>query len=269
MKRSTQPALLVTAALAVSCAQLIGADFDDAKPRPAGVSNGGSDSSGGAAGTDSSGGSDAGGRAGDAGSGGLGGEGGDAGSAGAAAQAGQSGAGGSSGGSGAEAGASGSAGESGTGGAGIGPLVINEINGDSPDYVELLNLGAAALDLSGWSVADDTVDTSGNEVPDRSQMYTFPPNTLVGAGERVLIVAIPESTPSPGQTTLCSGYPAPCYQAVFGISNTDGDRIYVLNERGDIVVVESYPGNDAYRRFPDGVGTFSSGSATPNSANTP
>jgi hypothetical protein len=266
--RRTAPFVLL-AILAIGCEQLIGADFD---VKLADSGSGGKAATGGSGGTSSGGGAGEDGTGGAGDTGGSSGSGGEAGLAGTAGMAGMAAAG--SGGTGASGGAGGTGGSGGSGGSGglagmaggggeTFPIVVNEIRGNSPDYIELMNVGSEPFDLGNYGVADDDAG-----LPKLSEAYRFPAPTIVPAGGRILIVTGEQLTPSPGSTTSCSGYPAPCFQAVFGISNS-GDHIYVLDAaQTDLVRSDAaYPAAaNVIQRIPDGTGAFMPG-GTPNAPN--
>ncbi len=50
---------------------------------------------------------------------------------------------------------------------------VNEFSSNNPDFVELVNTGTGAVDLSGWMLKDDTDNNA----------YTFPAGSSIAAGE--------------------------------------------------------------------------------------
>src|SRR5690606_24621719 len=53
--------------------------------------------------------------------------------------------------------------------AGEGDIVINEVNSQGDDFVELLNVGASDVDVSGWVITDS----------DPTHVFTFPSGTVI------------------------------------------------------------------------------------------
>jgi hypothetical protein len=140
---------------------------------------------------------------------------------------------------------------------GAGNVTINEImadnstavlNGlDRPDYVELRNNTAAAVDLSGWFLTDD------EQQPTR---YAFPAGTTIAANG-YLVVWCDTNNASPG---LHSG---------FGLSRR-GQRVILLqgNIIRDAIAFGPQPVNTAIGRFSDGVGSWTMVNASPGETNT-
>lgn len=257
------PLLFVLGAL--GCQQIIGADFDDAhlaEEFTAGTSAGGNS---GMSGRSGSGGSDAGGSAGVAGTSGGGSAGENAGGSAGSAGGGEAGIGGTSGsggagGSGGSSGSAGMGGSAGTGGGAPFTVVVNEIRSNSPDYVELYNGGTAEFNLSGYRLADDNGGT-----PKLSEALRFPDGAVIPAGGRVVVY-----TGSDVTTANCTGVTVPCYVATFGISNSSGDRIYILHPTENTPVLtqsDILPNVDTYCRFPDGAATWAVCAATPGGQN--
>jgi len=191
---------------------------------------GGDGASGGAAGAAAGGTSGAGGSAGAGG-----GKAGSSGTAGAAGTAGGSGTAGSPG----VGGSSGAAGSSGGGGASGKTIVINEVesNGDAMgDWVELMNVSGATVDISGWKLKDDT------------DSHAF--------------VVVPSGT------TLASGgfYRIYVFQT-FGLGAPDMARLFDPSSN----LVDSYSwtthATGTYGRCPDGTGAFVDSTPTPAAAN--
>lgn len=66
-------------------------------------------------------------------------------------------------------------------------VVINEVYTGTPDYVELRNLGAAPVDVSGWTVQTfETASTSGG-TPSAEPVYTIPAGTIIASQEQLLL----------------------------------------------------------------------------------
>lgn len=111
-------------------------------------------------------------------------------------------------------------------------VAINEIesNGDATDWVEIVNTGASAVDLSGWSVMDN--DPNGHAA---------------------------ETTPLPAGTTLAPGayfvFDQPA-DFVFGLGN--GDTVTIRDSSGNTVDEHVYAAHadGVLARCADGTGEF-------------
>lgn len=111
-------------------------------------------------------------------------------------------------------------------------VAINEIesNGDTTDWVEVVNTGASAVDLSGWSVMDS--DPNGHAA---------------------------ETTPVPSGTTLAPGayfvFDQPADFA-FGLGN--GDTVTIRDANGNTVDEHVYAAHadGVWARCPEGTGEF-------------
>jgi hypothetical protein len=122
-----------------------------------------------------------------------------------------------------------------TSGGGNGSVVINEIDPDL-DWIELHNVGDAAFDLSGLTLADE--ETPGT--PKLAEAILFPAGTSLAAGAYVFVLAKQDAVVMPGEQapqTMCDPGPSPCFYAPFGLSGSNGDGVYVLD--GDTVVTSA------------------------------
>jgi len=158
----------------------------------------------------------------------------------------------------------------GTGTTGQAKVVINEIFATGDEWIELVNVGDAVLDLEGYGVADQLDDGT----PKLMDAVRFEAGTKLSPGEYLLIVTNVKS-PSSGVQTDClaKGGPPTCYQAVFGISASNGDKIFFLSPKDDILEEAPYPINavadgQSYGRLPNGIGMFAACAPTPGEANT-
>ena len=108
-------------------------------------------------------------------------------------------------------------------------MKINELSSNSPDFVELVNTGAEAVDLSGWVLKDSTDNNS----------YTFPSGSSI-AGGAIL------------------GLSGENVEFAFGLGNGDAVRLFAPG----LVPIDSYtypahpPAGQSYGRCPDGTGAF-------------
>ena len=66
-------------------------------------------------------------------------------------------------------------------------VVINEVYTGTPDYVELRNLGAAPVDISGWTVQTFQTSSTGGGTPSAEPVYTIPAGTIIASQEQFLL----------------------------------------------------------------------------------
>lgn len=117
---------------------------------------------------------------------------------------------------------------------GTGGVVLNEVDCHGRDWVEVVNRSAAAVDLSGWSVADDPAR--------EGHQYALPAGSVVQAGGRLVVKQAEEPDP---------GFP-------FGIKCAK-DTIYLVDAGGavaDQVAVGDAPSGSTWGRLPDATGTW-------------
>jgi competence protein ComEC len=88
------------------------------------------------------------------------------------------------------------------------------------EYVVFENTGEEVLDLSGWTVQDESGAT-----------YTFPTNTTLDAGATLTLRT------GSGTATATERY----WNADRPIWNNDGDTVIVTNADGQEVLTERYP----------------------------
>lgn len=157
-----------------------------------------------------------------------------------------------------------------SGGSGGMPVVINEIRAADGDYVELFNTSSAAFDLSDFGLAD----SEGPGTPKLSEAARFPAGTMIQAGEHLLIVAGQDPADGVGPHDMClpDGGPATCYYSQWGISDGNGDAIFLLQPDDTVVEEAAYPAaaapaGSSWGRFPDGTGDFAVTEPTPGDAN--
>lgn len=172
-------------------------------------------------------------------------------------------------GSGSGSSSSSSSGQSSSGAMGTAKLVINEMQATTEDWVEILNIGDAVADLSGMGLADQ--DTDGT--PKIADAVRFIEGQKLVPGEYLLVVAnVKNPNPGPQSDCLQSGGPSTCYQAVWGISGSNGDQIFLLSPTDDVVTSAQYPVNavvdgQSYCRLPNGIGDFAACKPTPSELN--
>ncbi|MFP2932512.1 lamin tail domain-containing protein [Pyxidicoccus sp. 3LG] len=106
---------------------------------------------------------------------------------------------------------------------GTGNVIVNEVLVNEPgsdtagEFVELVNIGTGAVDLSGWTVSDAAL-----------VRHTFPSGTSLAAGKAVVVFGGAAGIPSgtPGAVTASTG--------TLGLSNS-GDTVTLKNASGTAV----------------------------------
>jgi hypothetical protein len=145
-------------------------------------------------------------------------------------------------------------------------IVVNEVKASSTDFLELYNTSAEPVDISGWGVTG-TDDAGGFSSPVR-----FAAGTVLQPGEFLLIVAGQLETRGPIEDSAqCLGA-ASCYHSAWGISQSRGETIRVLETGATVHYEVTYPANGvpdarSWGRLPDGTGAFGNTKPTPGSAN--
>ena len=144
-------------------------------------------------------------------------------------------------------------------------LVINEVCGKSPDFVEIFNPGTTAVDIADWGVTEAKDHDSGPGSPKSPALFAG--GTKLAAGEYAVVYGAPKDG---GLTPTC---PATlCLQATWNISNSSGATAYLLNAAGTAVAEVPYPAEtvgdgQSWGRLPNGTGAFAINTATPGKAN--
>ena len=149
-----------------------------------------------------------------------------------------------------------------------GAIVINEISGKGDEWIEIVNAGTSAVDLSGYSVTDG--DKEGG-APKMSDSVVFPAGTVLSPNAYV-IVGTPSADAGPSASACPAGPESYCVKSSFGISNKDGDNVFVLDKSQAILVHESYPANvvttgQTWGRLPNATGAFQVTQPTPGATN--
>jgi hypothetical protein len=113
------------------------------------------------------------------------------------------------------------------------------INTSDDEFIEFYNVGAGALDISGYTVEDAS-----------SVRHTFPASTIIPAGEFLTLFGN-------GTPTGISGISQVASSGTVGLNN-GGDTVTVRNVGGAIVVTETYTGvtDQSVCREPDFTGAF-------------
>ena len=129
-----------------------------------------------------------------------------------------------------------------------GDVVINEVqaNGSTPDFIELKNTTAAAIDIAGNGLTDDILN---------STRYVFPAGTTLSAGG-YLLVYCDSNTAAPG---LHTG---------FGL-DSGGQRIVLTNAGAirDFIAFGPQARGYTIARVADGTGAFTLTLPTPGATN--
>ncbi len=143
-------------------------------------------------------------------------------------------------------------------------VVINEIladppsgeagdaNGDSirhssqDEFVELLNIGLRSVELSGWQLSDKGTDSD--------KRFTFPAETWIGPGERVVLFGGGAPVEIGGQVFTDDG------KLGSGLRNS-GDAVYLIDQAGPDTVARATYGPEGGKdqslvRHPEGRGGF-------------
>lgn len=113
------------------------------------------------------------------------------------------------------------------------PNTGDSIDNDQYEYIELLNTGATAVDLSGFFFDGIT--------------YTFPPGTMLASGARYLLVR--------NTTAFAAKYPSVSHDGIYlsGLSN-GGEKIRLKNGNGTTVISVDYNDDPPWVLSPDGMG---------------
>ena len=140
-------------------------------------------------------------------------------------------------------------------------LTINEINSSPDDWVELMNTGDKALDISGFEIRDNSDD----------HRWRFPEGTSIAPGE--LLVVDAKST-GLIYDDVEGKYVEGTFEAAIGIGS--GDSIRLFDKEGQLIEEfswtehASFEGDAAkasFGRYPDGKGDFRLTKETKGTAN--
>lgn len=136
---------------------------------------------------------------------------------------------------------------------GLGLLTVNEVAVSQGDFIELLNIGTGAMDLSGYLVADLANDGGAK----LEEALPLPAGTQVGVGEFLLL-----------QDSTCA---APCFEFGFGLGGS-GDAVFLISPTGTQTLRFDIPATphgsgQSFGRLPDGTGHFVVTERTPGAPN--
>jgi hypothetical protein len=165
---------------------------------------------------------------------------------------------------------------------GSGRIVINEISAGD-EWIEIVNSGTASFDLEGYRIADRDKVTGAPKV---TESVRFPKGTVLAVGAYLLVrgggaggdplgnVDAGFDAGDGGAKPCPSGGQAYCFNAAFGVSNKNGETIYLLKPDLNVETSVDYPplaaaGTMTYSRFPSGNPTaaFKPLLASPGAAN--
>lgn len=138
-----------------------------------------------------------------------------------------------------------------------GGVVINELAGTGGDYVELFNASDAVVDLSGYGLAD-----SADGGIRYASAVRVPAGTSLAARGYFTFSLETDCTVSP------------CVRGEFGISQSAGELITLLDDENNLVEQQTYPANAAakgssWARTFDGASAFEVQRRSPGAANAP
>lgn len=146
-------------------------------------------------------------------------------------------------------------------------IVINEVQGKTDDWVELYNAGNDTVSLGGMTLADK----DSNGCPKLASALTFPASATLPKGGYLLVVG--KKTPATGVQTKCltTGGPKTCWQMAFKVSSTNGDGIFLVQNKqvvGSVAVPAGILSDtQSWGRSPNGTGDFKGMPPTPGAAN--
>jgi len=148
-----------------------------------------------------------------------------------------------------------------------GVVLLNEI-GVKDEWIEIVNSGNAEVDLSGWQVSDRDKDTGE---PKLEEAVTFPEKTKLEPNAYLLV----KGGGADGGKPCPAGGQKYCFHAEFGISNKNGETIFLVASDGGVQGTAVYPPDAAsgadisWGRLPNGdpKGEFALTPATPGAAN--
>ncbi len=145
-------------------------------------------------------------------------------------------------------------------------MLLNEIS-PREEWVELVNTGNQAVDISGWYVSDREKDGGGPKLDEASKV---PPGTILSPNSYLLV----RGGGRDGGTSCPDGGQSYCVHAEFQISNKNGETIFLLGPDGNEVAHVDYPAQAApkgasWGRIPSGdpSGVFQATVMTPGAPN--
>lgn len=139
-------------------------------------------------------------------------------------------------------------------------VVINELAGSGGDFVELYNPGDTAFELSGFGLTDAEADGGIRY----STSLRFPTGAQVAAKGYFTIFL----------ETDCPATVTPCVRGEFGLSQSAGDLVTLLDANNATVAQQAWPPNAApsgssWARKSDGAEPFEVQRRSPGATNAP
>ncbi len=108
----------------------------------------------------------------------------------------------------------------------INEILANEVGSDTgTEFVELVNVGGTAVDISGWTLSDDT-----------GVRHTFPSGTSLAGGRAIVVFASASAIPG-GLTNAVAAS-----SGSLGLNNS-GDLVALKNANRKTVTSYTYPGS--------------------------
>ena len=139
-------------------------------------------------------------------------------------------------------------------------LTINEVNSSPDDWVEIINTGSDALNLTGWEIRDNSDD----------HRWQFPVGTMIEAGALLLVKADTVGLVFDDSTDT---YAEGVFDEAIGIGSGDSIRLYdadgnladshTWTEHANVNGDESA----SWGRYPDGTGSYVLMPETPGATN--
>jgi len=125
-------------------------------------------------------------------------------------------------------------------------VALNEINPNGADWVEIINTGEAAVDVTGWYILDGGSHTVADTNP-------LPDGTALAPGARLVLL---------GETSAEQHFD-------FGLSNDPGESVTLHTSTGEVVDETGWTTSVAATvgRCPEGTGAWGPMSATQGTAN--
>jgi hypothetical protein len=176
----------------------------------------------------------------------------------------------------------GGSGNGGGGGAAAGNgavIVFNEVLAvGSTEWIEIVNPGSAAIDVSDYMIAGSDKDNLTE--PKMGSALKFPAGYKIDAGGRVIIITSRAKEEAGGPYTRESCLPDgpdTCFYASFGVSATTGESLHFLAPDGTVISSTAIPmslsadaggsTSSSHCRLPDLTGEFATCALTPGQPN--
>ena len=146
-------------------------------------------------------------------------------------------------------------------------VLLNEISADQ-EWIELVASGTTAVDVSGFKVADSEKDGGGPKLDEAAKL---PPGTILSPKAYLIVQA---GGLDGGGRACPDGGQSYCVNARFGVSNKNGETVYLVDSSGAVVGSAIYPpkaaaAGETWGRLPnaDPAGQFAITTPTPGAPN--